>query len=191
VLPEALPLDLGSMLNSETFSSGVSGNGDVSSFREKNGPSHGKLVVFRSNGSFTYDPDDDFVGIDTFSFVAVNEFGDSEPAEVSVRVMPKERIERIKISGVPDRLAIGSSINVFVEATDQYGAPIAIPPDLVFEWRTDNPAVLSVIPSRSTVGASVAGVGFGYTSIYVSSPLLRVLAGNGICVPDASPTGGC
>ena len=46
------------------------------------GVSHG-IMVFNSNGSFNYNPDTDWVGVDSFTYVANDGLADSNVATVS------------------------------------------------------------------------------------------------------------
>ncbi len=50
-------------------------------------PANG-TVTMNPDGSFTYDPDDDFNGVDTFTFIASDDYNDSEPGTVTVTVNP-------------------------------------------------------------------------------------------------------
>ncbi|SEL75534.1 Listeria/Bacterioides repeat-containing protein [Paenibacillus sp. cl141a] len=60
-------------------------------------PAHGK-ITFHKDGSFTYTPDVDFVGTDSFTYIASNHNKSSAPAIVSINVTESEP----KISGVTD-----------------------------------------------------------------------------------------
>jgi VCBS repeat-containing protein len=51
------------------------------------GPDHGKLDL-KSNGSFTYTPDADFSGVDTFTYKANDGQADSNVAKVTINVTP-------------------------------------------------------------------------------------------------------
>src|SRR5437867_2745059 len=57
----------------------------VLTFRLAVGPSHGK-IVFRSDGSFDYTPDPDFVGIDRFTYLANDRIADGGLATVLLEV---------------------------------------------------------------------------------------------------------
>lgn len=51
----------------------------------RSGPMHG-LVVMNSNGSFTYTPMTDYVGTDSFTYSAYNEWGESIPVAVTLTI---------------------------------------------------------------------------------------------------------
>jgi VCBS repeat-containing protein len=53
------------------------------------GPSHGTLTL-NPNGSFNYDPDDNFFGTDTFTYRASDGAQSSDPATVTITVNPLE-----------------------------------------------------------------------------------------------------
>ena len=187
VLPEATPKDLGSILNTETLESGLmSGRVEdynISGYEIRRNPTNGRLIKFNRNGIFTYAPNDGYVGIDTFSFVAVNELGESETAEVSVKVLAKERIERLKLV-VPNTMPRGSEFNALVEAIDQYGAPIAIPDNMVFTWTATSPGAVSVSAWKDTRAATIRAVGNGSGGVCVADSLTRSTACSSVCVPN-------
>src|SRR5581483_2990397 len=52
-------------------------------------PKDGSLQQIGPDGSFTYTPDDDFVGVDSFTYVIADQAGaQSSPIEVSITVLP-------------------------------------------------------------------------------------------------------
>jgi hypothetical protein len=51
------------------------------------GPTHGSLIL-NSDGSFTYTPNEDFTGLDTFSYLASDNLGGSATAMVFINVSP-------------------------------------------------------------------------------------------------------
>jgi VCBS repeat-containing protein len=75
-----------------TEDTGVSGqavasdvDGDSLTYALAAGPAHGSLV-FNSNGSFTYTPDANYIGPDSFSFTANDGSADSDAATVALTV---------------------------------------------------------------------------------------------------------
>lgn len=62
----------------------------------RSGPMHGS-VVMNSNGSFTYNPMTDYVGTDSFTYSAYNEWGESIPVAVTLTI---EQTTAPIISGV-------------------------------------------------------------------------------------------
>jgi hypothetical protein len=72
------------------YSSQVTGgdaDNDPISFTQVTGPIHGRLD-FNPNGSFTYTPDPNFNGRDSFTFVADDGKARSNPAAVSIAIAP-------------------------------------------------------------------------------------------------------
>lgn len=53
-----------------------------------NGPSHGELRDFDTHGRFLYWPDQWFLGEDTFTYRAYNGYEYSEPASVTIQMVP-------------------------------------------------------------------------------------------------------
>lgn len=51
------------------------------------GPAHGRLVEFRTDGSFVYEPDEDFSGVDTFQYMVMSNGETSSPAIVYITVV--------------------------------------------------------------------------------------------------------
>jgi VCBS repeat-containing protein len=62
--------------------------GDPLSVTNLTQPSHGTLVLDTTDGSFTYDPDADFHGTDTFTYTANDTHSDSSVATVTITVDP-------------------------------------------------------------------------------------------------------
>jgi|GEM_PF-6131431 len=62
-------------------------DGDTLSYQLVSGPSHGTLV-FHNNGSYTYTPNGDYNGTDSFTYKANDGTADSQPATVNLTVTP-------------------------------------------------------------------------------------------------------
>jgi serine protease len=60
-------------------------NGDTLTSVLQSGPTNGELTL-NANGSFTYTPDQDFVGTDTFEYTANDGTTNSDPATVTITV---------------------------------------------------------------------------------------------------------
>jgi putative cell wall-binding protein len=67
-------------------------------------PAHGDVSAF-SNGAFTYTPDPDFKGYDSFTYIATDDTSDSTAATVNIRVTPVH--DYIPIHGA-DRFETGA-----------------------------------------------------------------------------------
>ncbi len=61
-------------------------NGDVLTVRVATGPTHGVLTL-NSDGSFLYTPGLNFAGLDSFTYIANDGFGDSAPGTVTLTVV--------------------------------------------------------------------------------------------------------
>jgi VCBS repeat-containing protein len=64
------------------------GDRDPLSIASAVSPTNGSLLL-NANGSFTYTPDADFFGTDTFTYVVSDGREDSNPATVTIRVAPR------------------------------------------------------------------------------------------------------
>jgi hypothetical protein len=89
------------------------------------GPSHGNLVLNR-DGSFTYTPQRDFRGEDTFTYVAVNRYGSSKPATVTIKVLGRPPVAaddayRAAANGV---LHVSAAAGVLANDTDAEHDPL-------------------------------------------------------------------
>ena len=62
--------------------------GDTLSVTNLTQPSNGTLVMNAADGSFTYDPDPDFHGVDTFTYTANDTHSDSSAVTVTITVNP-------------------------------------------------------------------------------------------------------
>jgi hypothetical protein len=83
-------------------------------------PAHGTVTLDQSVGTFTYVPDAGYTGMDVFSYVARNAAGTSEPALVSVTVVPTGGPETQRIEGYKNRssiVAAGSAARQFSAVT--------------------------------------------------------------------------
>lgn len=67
-------------------------------------PSHGE-VDFAADGSFVYTPDLDFFGVDSFTYTASEGIDDSEPGEVTIRVIEMVDLE---LESDRDREVVGA-----------------------------------------------------------------------------------
>jgi len=80
--------------------SGIDEDEDALSFRITRGPSHGQLGDFNpSRSTLLYTPEEDFIGEDSFSFVANDGFVDSEPADINIWVGNPTSANLVSFSG--------------------------------------------------------------------------------------------
>jgi hypothetical protein len=80
--------------------SGTDEDGDVLSFRIISGPSHGQLEDLNpSRATLIYTPEENFIGEDSFSFVANDGFVDSEPESVYIWVGNPTSVNLVSFSG--------------------------------------------------------------------------------------------
>jgi len=88
-------------------------------------PDNGELT-FNTNGSFTYSPNTDFTGTDTFAYTANDGTTDSDPATVTITVTstPNQRPTLDPIAN--QRLDEGQTLEVPLNATDPDGDTITL-----------------------------------------------------------------
>ncbi|MCA1683796.1 MAG: tandem-95 repeat protein, partial [Actinobacteria bacterium] len=86
------------------------------------GPAHGSLI-FRSDGSFTYTPDNGFSGPDTFTYVANDGISSSAPASVTITVAPQPPPNDNLANAQPIFGPSGSVTGSDVSATEEVGEP--------------------------------------------------------------------
>ena len=86
-------------------------------------PSNGALLSFNVDGDFTYEPDSDFIGVDTFTYIASNGTDESEPATVFIEVLDQipptiEWTSPAHSGDIYDLL--GEEVYLEVEASDNF-----------------------------------------------------------------------
>lgn len=92
-------------------------DGNTVTFALANGPTHGSVSVF-AGGAYTYTPDGDYFGSDSFTFTATDTAGSSDTATISLTV---NDVSDVPTSG-DDTLTGGAADNSFV--MDQSGPSI-------------------------------------------------------------------
>ncbi|HOM67879.1 MAG TPA: DNRLRE domain-containing protein [Brevefilum fermentans] len=100
--PIALPQTVQTTVNTPVSItlSGTDEDGDVLSFRIISGPSHGQLEDLNpSRATLIYTPEENFIGEDSFSFVANDGFVDSEPESVYIWVGNPTSVNLVSFSG--------------------------------------------------------------------------------------------
>lgn len=88
---------------------------DLLTYQLVDAPQHGTLV-FHETGLFSYEPNENFNGSDSFSFNASDDFSTSQTATVEINVVPvgdAPRPEEANFTGMEDSLLTG-----FLSATD-------------------------------------------------------------------------
>src|SRR5262249_48555686 len=84
----------------------------------KTGPSHGRLDFF-PDGSFTYSPDPGYQDEDSFTYVAHDPDGDSQPAKVTIKVgSPPEAQDHEYSTRLNRSLAVPEANGVLAGASD-------------------------------------------------------------------------
>jgi hypothetical protein len=86
-------------------------------------PSFGQLDFFHVDGDFKYNPYMDFIGVDTFTYIAFNGTDESDPATVIIEVLDQtppsiEWISPAQSGGVYD--VSGDEVYLQVEASDNF-----------------------------------------------------------------------
>ena len=83
------------------------------------GPRHGKLAL-NANGSYTYTPDADFNGSDSFTYVANDGKANSNVATVNITIIPVNDAPTVK--PIADQtVRYGTTLTVPINATDKDG----------------------------------------------------------------------
>lgn len=80
-------IDEDTVLNGSVFSLASDADGDKLMFEVVNGPANGQLL-FGPGGSFTFTPNEDFAGIDSFTWRVIDGDTWSEPATFTLNVFP-------------------------------------------------------------------------------------------------------
>ena len=75
-------------------------------------PSRGKLVTFNPDGSFTYQPNQDFNGVDVFTYEAANQSGKSATGRVQLFVGPQGEV----VIATDDRYQVAQDVSLTVPA---------------------------------------------------------------------------
>jgi hypothetical protein len=124
------------------------------------GTSHGALTLDPDTGSFTYDPDDSFAGIDTFTYKFIDGSLHSNVATVTIQVtnnlpVAEDDLFRVIVGGTLD-ISAANGLLVNDWDTDS-GAPLTVG---AYSSTTGSPlGVLTVNPDGSlTYQANAAGV---------------------------------
>ena len=117
----------------------------VAAPRPISGPTNGSLT-FDSDGSFTYEPDDNFNGEDSFTYKANDGMGDSNTATVSITVSP--------VNDVPVATDAARTMN-------QDGAPITIDfASLVSDGETsDADLTYNIVSGPTPAQGTLSGTG--------------------------------
>lgn len=98
--------------------------GNNLSFNVVANPSHGSLTI--SGGTFSYLPNPNFVGTDTFSFSATDTLGTGGPAIITITVTNLPPIATVSAS--PSSIPAGGSTQLSAIASDPDGDPLS------FSW---------------------------------------------------------
>jgi VCBS repeat-containing protein len=101
-------------------------NGDTFTAVEVTGPANGTLTL-AANGGFTYTPDDDFVGTDSFTYRANDGNADSAPATVTITVAERNDppvAVADSFSMVPGGTFTSPATGVLANDTDEEGNPL-------------------------------------------------------------------
>ncbi len=100
---------------------GIPGNEDTATAVLDSGPTNGSLL-FNNDGSFTYAPDPDYFGFDSFTYHAVDSRG--LPSNIATVTLTVNSINDAPINGVPGPQTITEETPLVFSATN--GNPISI-----------------------------------------------------------------
>lgn len=98
-------------------------DGDSLSAYEVSGVGHGSLTIY-GNGAFTYTPDQNFAGIDSFSYAVDDGFDDSAPVTITLYVM--NMAPTVSDSQASLYVNAQTSLNVLTNATDSDGDALTL-----------------------------------------------------------------
>src|SRR5207248_488803 len=115
-------------------------------------PTHGQLTL-NPNGTFTYTPDSNFIGTDTFQYKANDGYLDSNVATVTITV--SNPASSLAISGFPSPVASGTGGTFTVSALDAHGNSVPGYTGTVHFTSSDSQAVL---PADYAFTSTDAGV---------------------------------
>jgi VCBS repeat-containing protein len=90
-------------------------------------PSHGRLSL-DSDGAFTYQPDADYVGIDSFTYLAADNAGGGSVAAVTITILAANDAAYVRLIHPTNgaSIAVGTPILLSVEATDKDGYVVQV-----------------------------------------------------------------
>jgi uncharacterized delta-60 repeat protein len=148
-------------------------------------PDHGTLVLDQSGG-FTYTPDADFVGTDSFQYRLDNGLA-SDPATVTLVVRP---VAAPPITGVSSPAANGVyGVGTRIPITVRFAAPVTVTGDPTLALATGTGAVASFVGGSGTntlTFAYTVAAGDNTTDLDYTSPF--ALALNGGTIRDGTGT---
>ncbi len=133
-------------------------DGSIASIKIAEQPAHGTLVI-NSDGKFSYSPDADFVGIDSFSYYATDNMGDqSNVARVSLPVFMNDSIVVCNASIISES-GTGSSTRLSAIMGTETVIPspefiITTPPTYgTLEFDPNEPDLITYIPYKDFSGS--------------------------------------
>ena len=123
-------------------------DGDALTFAQTSQPSNGS-VTLSPDGSFTYDPDPDFAGVDSFDYIVTDADGATSTATVTIDVTP---VNDAPVSNtIPDQADLDSdSINL-----DVSGSFSDVEGDTLAYVAAGLPAGLSINPTTGVISGTI------------------------------------
>ncbi|MEQ8320498.1 MAG: tandem-95 repeat protein, partial [Rhodospirillales bacterium] len=163
-------------------------NGDAVTFSVQTGPAHGSVNI-NSDGSYTYTPDADYSGADSFMFNATDPDGNVGTGTITVDVAPVADAPSLDVSAGEVALINGDSlvgtgeflVNATVEEGQAYPSSAALADGgFVITWRGDDDSVsrLGIYAQRFDAYGAPSGAEFqvntdqvGYKQYPQATPL--------------------
>ena len=156
-------------------------NGDSLTYAEVAGPSNGTLQL-NSDGSFTYDPDPDFNGTDSFTFSANDGTDDSNVATYTVSV---GMANDAPILGpiLPQMATEGSTVSFTATASD-----IDLPPDTLTFSLAGGPSGATIDPNSGVFSWFAPDDGISTFDVCVSDGSLSDCEPVTVTITNVAPT---
>ncbi|KAA1262049.1 hypothetical protein LF1_46100 [Rubripirellula obstinata] len=127
-------------------------------------PSHGTVTNLGSDGTFTYTPDDDFHGTDTFTYRVIGGDGSWDVATVRIQVAEQLELESVQFGNTPAGATPPASQSVIEKVQIELDGVATISQGAIEVERIEG-EVVTLIPvnmtsSMNTAGKTVVELGF-------------------------------
>ena len=143
-------------------------DGDTFTFTKVADPAHGAVTIDSTTGAYTYKPEANYNGSDSFTFKVNDGIVDSITATVNLTITPVNDAPSgsVTISGT---LAVGGVLSVTDAFTDADGIPSNDSGAFVQQWFADGVAIAQAIDSAFTLTKEQAGKSITVAVSYTDS----------------------